>query len=262
MNDFDTLLFSRENDVALVTINRPEKLNALSSTSIRELSEVFAALEATDSTERVRAVVLTGAGDKAFVAGADIEELSTLDVMRAKSLSGEGQSLALQLERCSFPVIAAVNGFALGGGCELALACDFIYSAETAMFGQPEVGLGVIPGFGGTQRLARRVGLARARELIFTGARIDAQTALRIGLVNEVVARAELVPRAMDTAKKIATRAPLAVAAAKRVMNHGAQQDTELELEALAFASLFSTADAKQGLSAFLSRTPVDFRGL
>jgi enoyl-CoA hydratase len=130
------------------------------------------------------------------------------------------------------------------------------------MFGQPEVGLGVIPGFGGTQRLARRVGLARARELIFTGARIDAQTALRIGLVNEVVARAELVPRAMDTAKKIATRAPLAVAAAKRVMNHGAQQDTELELEALAFASLFSTADAKQGLSAFLSRTPVDFRGL
>jgi enoyl-CoA hydratase len=259
MASFETILVEQSESIATITVNRPEKLNALNVLVIRELTAAF---EALDSTE-VRTAILTGAGEKAFVAGADIGEMSELSAAAAKAFADSGHRLGYAIENARCPVIAAVNGFALGGGCELALACDFIYASERARFGQPEVNLGLMPGFGGTGRLARRVGIAKARELAYTGDYVDAQEAARLGLVNLVVAPEELMSRARATAEKIASKAPLAVAACKRVLVRGADVPLTVanELEATAFGALFDSEDMREGTRAFLEKRKANFKG-
>ncbi len=260
MDTHQFVTVERDGAVATVTIQRPDKLNALDARVVAELTAAFGALAA--SADPVRAAILTGAG-KAFVAGADIAAMASLSPLEAKRFADAGHALGALIEGVSFPVIAAVNGFALGGGCELALACDFIYAAEGAKLGQPEVNLGIVPGFGGTQRLMRRVGAARARELIYTGDIITAEQALAMGLVNAVYPAAELLARARDTALKIASRGPLAVAAAKRVMLRGEAIDlpAACELEAQAFAALFGTEDQRAGMKAFVEKAKATFTG-
>jgi enoyl-CoA hydratase len=250
----------RDEAVVTLTLNRPDKLNALNAELLGELTRAIDALGA-DPT--VRCVILTGAGEKAFAAGADIAAMSELTPVQAKQFADVGHGIGRALEQLPVPVIAAVNGFALGGGCELALACDFIYASDRAKLGQPEVNLGVIPGFGGTQRLARRVGEARARELCMTGDTLTAEEALRIGLVNAVVPGAELMAKVREVAKKIASKGPLAIAAVKRVVARGADVPlaTANELEATAFAALFGTHDQREGMRAFLEKRPAKFEG-
>ena len=258
--EYENLLVAHEGPVATVTINRPKALNALSSKTVTELLELSTELEMDPG---VRVIILTGGGDKAFVAGADIAEMAEMRPREARHFAELGGALMTAVEASDKPWIAAVNGFALGGGCELALACDFIYAARGAKLGQPEVGLGVIPGFGGTQRLMRRVGIAKAKEMIFTGDLVDADEALRIGLCDVVVERAELLARARQTADRIATKGPLAIAEAKRVMHNG--QSLALPdacaMEAHAFASLFDTTDQKEGMKAFVQKRPAVFEG-
>jgi enoyl-CoA hydratase len=224
------------------------------------LEELTDALSEMDAADDVRAVVLTGAGDRAFVAGADITEMAEMDVQRARAFAELGQKMLRFIGTTPKPVFAAVNGYALGGGCELAMACDVIYASENAKLGQPEVNLGVIPGFGGTQRLARLVGPARAKELCMTGDVLSAQEALRIGLVNAVMPAGDLLPKVRATAAKIAQKGPLAVAEVKRVISEGLDGtlDAGCTLERHAFAWLFATQDQKEGMRAFLEkRTPV-----
>jgi enoyl-CoA hydratase len=257
------LLVAEDGPVAVLTLNRPDKLNALDRALLGAVARVTEELSARPPATRPRVMVLTGAGEKAFAAGADVAELSTLSPPEARALSEHGHRAGRSLEEAPFPVIAAVNGFALGGGCELALACDFIYASDRARFGQPEIGLGLVPGFGGTQRLARRVGVGRARELVYTGAMIDAERARAIGLVNEVVPHAELMARVKSLALTIAGRAPLAVAAAKRLLQKGPEADLRVanELETEAFGALFATRDAREGTSAFVAKRPPVFDG-
>jgi len=251
--------FEVSDAVATITIRRPEKLNALDPTVVRELSAAVTAL-----VERgdVRAAILTGEG-KAFVAGADITAMQALSTAEAKRFADAGHALGALIESAPFPFIAAVNGFALGGGCELALACDFIYASDKAKLGQPEVKLGVIPGFGGTQRLARRVGVGRARELCYTGDIITAEQALAMGLVNAVFPAEELMAKAHATAKKIAEQGPLAIASAKRVIlrGEGMSLASANELEAQAFAQLFGTEDQREGMKAFVEKRAPRFTG-
>lgn len=245
--------------IRVVTLDRAHALNAIDGATMRALLEAFEAC-ARDAvaTPGLRAVIVTGAGDKAFVAGADIAALSVLSPAEAGELSRLGHQVTELIESLPVPVIAAVNGYALGGGCELALACDFIYASETARFGQPEVRLGVIPGFGGTVRLARRVGLARARELLFTGDTIDAAEALRIGLVNRVLEPGRLLPAAVHAAAAVAACAPLAVASAKRALAGSAVERASraeaLRMESDLFAALFATDDLRAGMRAFLAK--------
>lgn len=245
--------------VATVTLRRADKLNALNTEVIAALTQAFLALEQRGD---VRAAVFTGEG-KAFIAGADIAEMVDMTTPEAARFTHAGHRLAALFEAVSFPVIAAANGYALGGGLEMALGCDFIIASEKAKFGQPEVTLGVIPGFGGTQRLARRIGIAKARQLLYTGDIIGAGAALAMGLVNEVVPATELMDRAHEIATTIASRAPLAVAAAKRVALRGEGQSLEAacELEAQAFASLFGSEDLHSGMRAFLDKTTPTFHG-
>jgi enoyl-CoA hydratase len=250
--------------VVTVTINRPEVRNALDQPTLRALHDLFVGLgDAPVGASALRCVILTGAGEKAFVAGADIGALSVLGPRQARAFAELGHAVGDAIEELAVPVIAAVNGFALGGGCELALACDFIYASSNARFGQPEINLGVIPGFGGTQRLPRRIGLGLARELIYTGAIIDAAEALRIGLVNAVVEPGELLPRARAVAETIAGKAPLAIADAKRALRRGADLplDRAHELERQLFAGLFATDDQKEGMQAFTGKRPPKFLG-
>ena len=243
--------------VATVTVNRPDKLNALNADVIARLTAAFTTLAERDD---VRAVVVTGAGEKAFVAGADIAAMSTMGSVEAKRLSDLGHRLGDRLESCAFVVLAAINGFALGGGCELAMACDLVYASDKARFGQPEVNLGVIPGFGGTQRLARRVGVGKARELVYTGDMIDAAEAHRIGLCEAVFPAAELLDKVRAIATKIASKGPLAIAQAKVAMRRGdALLASANELEAQAFAVLFGSADQKEGMAAFLGKRAAKF---
>jgi len=258
MNSAQYLQIEQDGAVATLTLNRPDKLNALSAQLIADLSEAFRAFVA----KPPRVVIVTGSG-KAFCAGADIEEMRGMSTIEAKRYAEAGHALGAMIEEAPFPVIAAVNGFALGGGCELALACDFIYASDNAKFGQPEVNLGVIPGFGGTQRLARRVGIGPARELIYTGEIIGADKALAIGLANAVLAKDELLPRVQKLATDIAGKAPLAVAQAKRAMLRGALGDMTAanELEAQAFAMLFGTADQKEGMKAFVEKRKPEYTG-
>jgi enoyl-CoA hydratase len=254
------LLVERDGAVVTLTLNRPDKLNAIDAELLDALHN---ALDSLSRDASVRALILTGAGEKAFAAGADIAAMQSLSPDEAKAFSQRGHDVGALMEAAPFPVIGAVNGFALGGGCELALACDFLYASERAKLGQPEVKLGVIPGFGGTQRLARRVGLGHARELCYTGKIIDAAEALRIGLVNAVVPAAELLPKVREVAKSIVAMGPLAIAACKRVLLQGEGMPLREAnaLETSAFAGLFATADQREGMAAFLAKRSPAFRG-
>jgi enoyl-CoA hydratase len=250
---------TQDGQVSTLTINRPDKLNALSMEVLGDLRSAIATIGATDE---VRAAIITGAG-KAFVAGADIAAMKNMTDREGRDFGALGHSVFDAIEKLRFPVIAAVNGFALGGGCELALACDFIYASSKARFGQPEVGLGIIPGFGGTQRLPRRVGPAMARELIYTGKMIGADEALRIGLANAVFAPEELLASAQKAAADIATKGPIAVATAKRLIARGIEKPL-LDANALeqdAFGACFGTADQTEGMTAFLEKRAADFKG-
>lgn len=259
----ETLLVERTETTVTLTLNRPDKLNSLSTQVLHELYEVFQRLDR-DPAERPRALVLTGAGEKAFAAGADIEEMVGMTVSQAYAFSALGMAVMDSMERCAFPIVAAVRGFALGGGTELALAADFVIAADNAVFGQPEVKLGLSPGFGGTQRLARRVGVAKARQLIYSGETVKAPEALALGLVAEVVPKTEVVARAQAVASRISQNAPLAIAAAKRAINEGADLNLRAgsELESRVFAGLFASDDAKHGLEQFLAkRGAASFQG-
>jgi enoyl-CoA hydratase len=246
--------------IGLVTIERAKALNALSSAVLGELIDAAGDLE---ENAELRAVILTGSGEKAFAAGADISEMQEMDPDRAEMLASRGVAIGRLIERSRLPWIAAVNGFALGGGCELAMCCDFIYASASAKFGQPEVKLGVVPGFGGTQRMARRIGIGKAKELILTGDMVGADEALRIGLCDAVFPPDQLMKAARDAALRIAANGPLAVAEAKRVIQQGwsLRLDEALSLESEAFAGLFSTADQREGMAAFLARRPPGFQG-
>jgi len=259
---YETILIEEQAQVAKLTINRPAKLNALNAQVLSELLHAFTSLEEAKPELRVRAAILTGAGEKAFVAGADIAEMASLSAAQAYAFSAAGHRLGRLMEDVSFPIVAAVNGFALGGGCELALCADYIFAAEHAKFGQPETNLGLLPGFGGTQRLSRRIGLGRARELVYSGEPISAAEALRIGLVNRVLPAAELLAQAEQHAQRLAGQAPLAVASAKRALNRGFDADlaTACELEATAFGALFASEDAQSGLTAFLAKQRATYK--
>jgi enoyl-CoA hydratase len=260
MAKYETIVVVDKPPVRMVMIDRPKALNALNEQVVAELTAV---VEDSELDPTIRALVLTGAGEKAFVAGADIKAMADMRPEQALAFAGKGHALGEMLQALPIPTCAAVNGFALGGGCELALACDFIYASEKAKFGQPEVKLGVIPGFGGTQRLLRRVGLARALELCMTGEMIDAQEALRIGLVNRIVPAEELVGAAFATANTIASMGPLAIARVKEVLHDGANQplpEANL-LEQQAFAGLFASADQSEGMAAFLDKRAAKFQG-
>jgi enoyl-CoA hydratase len=250
----------REDGVATVTVDRPDRLNALDSATLALLLQAFEEL-ARDET--VRAVVLTGAGDRAFIAGADIVEMKDKEPVEALAFARLGQTVCSAIESAPQPVIAAINGYALGGGCEIALACDIRLASERAVLGQPEVTLGVLPGWGGTQRLPRVIGVGLACELIYTGRRVDAPEALRIGLVNAVYSPDELLDRARELGRTIARNAPMAVRLAKQAIRRGLDVDLEagLLLEAQAFALAFSTTDQKEGMTAFLERRVPEFRG-
>lgn len=245
--------------ISILTIDRQDKLNALNA---QVVAEILDAATEVRTRRGVRALIVTGAGEKAFIAGADIAGMKDMRLEQARSFAQAGHSALYALEALPVPVIAAVNGFALGGGTEVALACDFIYASEKAKFGQPEVKLGVIPGFGGTQRLARRVGIAMARELVFTGAVIGADEALRIGLVNRVVPAADLLATARATATTIAQMGPLAISEAKKVMREGEGRSLRdanaLEIEG--FAGCFETDDQKEGMAAFLEKRAPQFK--
>ncbi len=252
-------LFERRDAVAIVTVNRPEVLNSLDTDTLDEL----AARVEECRREAVRCLVITGAGERAFVAGADIAAMAKMTGLDARVFSRRGQAVMRSLEELPIPVIAAVNGFALGGGLELAMACDFIFAADHAKFGQPEVNLGIIPGFGGTQRLARRVGVGAARQLIYSGEIIDAAEALRIGLVNRVVPRAELMTETVRVATELAAKAPVAIQQAKAAVNAGADMAIErgCQYETEAFAVTFASADSHEGLEAFLAKRKPAFSG-
>ena len=259
MADERFVRLEHEGAVSTLTVDRPDRLNALDSEVLGQLRD---ALEEVAGHAGTRCLIVTGAG-KAFVAGADISAMREMSPEQAREFSQTGHRTFDMIEALAFPAIAAVNGFALGGGCELALACDFVYASEKAKLGQPEVKLGVIPGFGGTQRLVRRVGAARARELIYTGGMIGAEEALRVGLVNAVFPPEALMAEARKTAASIASMGPLAVAAAKRVILDGA--DTPLPeanaREVDAFARCFDTADQGEGMDAFLAKREPQFEG-
>lgn len=247
------VLLEKQGHIAVVSINRPKALNALNSEVLVALDEVIGQVEA---DEDIYVVILTGSGEKSFVAGADIAEMKDMTPMQARRFSNLGNRIFRRLEQLEKPVIAAVNGFALGGGCELALACDIRIASEKARFGQPEVGLGITPGFGGTQRLARTVGIAKAKEMLYTGRPVKADEALAIGLANKVVAPEELMNEAQAMAAAIAANAPVAVRLCKAAVNRGMQvdMDTAIALEAEMFSECFATEDQTEGMTAFVEK--------
>jgi len=252
--------FEAADSIGILTIDRPKSLNALNPETLRE---ILRCLRDVRREGTLRALIVTGAGEKAFVAGADIAEMSKMSVIEAKEMARLGQRVTSALEDLPVPVIAAVNGFALGGGMELVMACDLAIASEKARFGQPEINLGIIPGFGGTQRLARRVGAPRAREMIYGGDMIDAETARQWGLVNRVVKPEDLLTEARKLAAALATKPPVAIAQAKLAIQHGLDVDLEngLRLEAEAFAVTFSTDDRSEGMAAFLGKRAAKWSG-
>ena len=258
--EYKNLLIENCDGITTLTINRPQVLNALNREVVQELE---CALYELDLDATVKAVVVTGAGEKAFAAGADIKEMSELSSFEAHGFARSGQRLMLLINRMRKPVIAAVNGYALGGGLELALACDFIYASEKAKFGFPEVGLGVIPGFGGTQNLARLIGPNKANELIFSGRIISAAKAREWGIVNELFAPEELLPKALETAREIAGKGSLGIAYAKDAIASGMDMTKEdgFRYEASLFAVLFATGDQREGMGAFLAKRTAEFKG-
>ena len=257
---YKTLIFEKKDNIGVLTINRPEKLNALSNELIEELERF---LDDVENDEELRVLVITGAGEKAFVAGADIQELVDRDALLGRKVSRTRQEIFSRIENLPIPVIASVNGYALGGGLELALACSIRICSDRAQFGAPEVKLGIIPGDGGTQRLPRLVGLGRAMEMVLTGDFIDAQEAYRIGLVNQVISHDELMEKAMGLAQKIAKRPPLAVRYAKEAVNRSQEGDTTsgYALESYLHALTCTTEDKKEGVQAFLEKRKGKFMG-
>jgi len=257
---FENLLIEIDAGIAVVIINRPKALNALNITTLRELQCAFVGFSANAA---VQVVIITGSGDKAFVAGADIAAMQPLTTLQARDFAKFGHEVMRSIEACPKPVIAAVNGFALGGGCELALGCDIRLVSDNARFGQPEVNLGVIPGFGGTQRLARLIGKGMAMELVLTGEMVDADEAYRIGLANKVVSQGELLETAKNMAMKIISKGPLAVKIAKEAIRNGLEMELDKanQYEAELFGLCFASTDQKEGMLAFLEKRPAKFTG-
>lgn len=248
--------YEQDGFVGVITINRPEALNALNADVVKDLDAVLDSID----LNTTRALVVTGAGEKSFVAGADIAAMSTMTVQEAREFSKAGNDVFRKLETLPIPSIAAVNGFALGGGNELAMSCDIRYCSENAMFGQPEVGLGITPGFGGTQRLARLIGTGKAKELVYSALNIKADEAYRIGLVNGVCTKEDLMPTVMKLAKKIASNAPIAVRLSKEALTDGylSDMDHAISIEEKCFSECFETEDQKEGMKAFLEKRKVD----
>lgn len=260
-SNYETLLFEQDQGIATLTINREKSLNALNSQVLTELKELLSQLK---NEKGITGMILTGAGEKAFIAGADIKEMQDMSKEQAHSFGKLGQDVTLLFEELSFPVIACVNGFALGGGCEMAMACDFIYATESAVFGQPEVKLGLIPGFGGTQRLSRLIGRNRAKELVYTGRNVDSTEALQTGLAVRVLKdKAAAIEEAKSTIGKIARVSPLAVSLSKKVMNSGNDLtvDQGLSHELDQFAEIFTSEDMKEGTQAFVEKRKPAFKG-
>jgi enoyl-CoA hydratase len=257
---FENILLEKKNAIAYVTVNRPKVLNALNMATMEELRAAFHDIK---NDKSIRVAILTGAGEKAFIAGADISELAQQGAVTGKEYTHRGQSVLNLIENLGKPVIACINGFALGGGCEIAMACTMRLASENAKFGQPEVKLGIIPGYGGTQRLPRLVGKGIAMQLVLAGEMITSQEAHRIGLVNEVTAPADLIPRAEAIAGKIIANAPLAVQYAMEAVNKGMEMTLAegLFLEATLFAVSCSSEDKKEGTAAFLEKRPAAFKG-
>ncbi|MDM8524887.1 enoyl-CoA hydratase-related protein [Desulfococcaceae bacterium HSG8] len=257
---YENIIFQVEEGIATITFNRPKALNALNSTLLGEFSD---ALGEISKNEDIRVLILTGAGEKSFVAGADITELAIFNSLQAKQFSKHGQLIIGKLQELSIPVIGAVNGFALGGGSEIALACDFIYASENAKFGLPEINLGIIPGFGGTQRLPRLIGKNMAKEMIFTGKMVSGAEAREIGIVNKVCPPESLMEEVLRTAKEIASKGKVSLRAAKEAVNNGMNTDllTGCNIECDAFALCMSSEDAKEGTTAFLEKRKPVFKG-
>ena len=257
--EYQFLKTSEEGFVATLTISAPKSLNALNSTILKEMDNYLSHFDC----NKYRCLIITGDGEKSFVAGADISEMATLNVAQGNTFGSRGAAVFRKVETLHVPVIAAVNGFALGGGCELAMACDIRICSDNARFGQPEVGLGIIPGFSGTVRLARLVGMGMAKQLIYTGKAIKADEALRIGLVNEVVPQADLMARAKELANQIAANAPLAVKGAKLCINSEWDMDADEAIlyESGIFGRCFATEDQKNGMKAFLEKGKCEFIG-
>lgn len=251
--EFKNLILKKENGIGFVTINRPKALNALNSETLTEIGVMFDQIE---NDDEIRVVILTGSGEKSFVAGADISEMKDKNGMEGRKFGLLGNSTFRKIETLSKPVIAAVNGFALGGGCEISMACDIRIASANAKFSQPEVGLGIMPGFGGTQRLARLVGMGMAKEMIYTTRMIDSKEAYRIGLVNKVVEQVQLLEEATKLAKDIMKNAPIGVMLSKQAINRGMQvdMDTAINFEAELFGACFSTEDQTEGMDAFLTK--------
>jgi enoyl-CoA hydratase len=258
--EYQNIRYEKDGPLAIVTVDRPKNLNALNHATISELHDCFDNLRKDLS---VLCVIITGGGEKAFIAGADIAELSSLDVSGGQALCDRGQELLFKIENLPQPVIAAINGFALGGGCELAMACNIRLASENAKLGQPEVSLGIIPGYGGTQRLPRLVGRGKAMEMILTGDMIGAADAKAIGLVDEIYPAAELMTKAKEMALKIASKGPFAIRAAKDAINHGLEVDlvTGCKHEGWLFAGICATEDKVEGTKAFLEKRKAEFKG-
>ncbi|MBP2073355.1 short-chain-enoyl-CoA hydratase [Thermoanaerobacterium butyriciformans] len=254
--DSNNVVFNKDDGVAIITINRPKSLNALNYETLKELDS---ALDKAEDDKDVKVVIITGSGEKAFVAGADIAEMKNMTPLEAKKFSEYGQSVFRKIETLSKPVIAAVNGFALGGGCELSMACDIRIASKNAKFGQPEVGLGIIPGFSGTQRLPRIIGTSKAKELIFTGEMINSDEAYRIGLISKIVELSDLIEESKKLAKTIMSKSQIAISLAKEAINKGMETDIDTgnTIEAEKFSLCFTTEDQKEGMNAFSEkRTP------
>lgn len=255
---YKTLLTSLEHGIFIITLNRPDKMNALNKDVMTNLNTV---LNEVESNQEIKATILTGAGQKAFVAGADISEFVGLSNEEGKALAKTGQDIFSRIENCTKPIVAAVNGFALGGGCELAMACHFRLASENAKFGQPEVNLGLIPGYGGTQRLVQLIGKGRALELLMTGNMIDASIALEYGLVNHVVPQDDLLPKAKMILEQIISKAPLAIGKCITAANAVFSNENGYEVELKSFGECFSTNDMKEGTAAFLEKRKPHFKG-
>jgi enoyl-CoA hydratase len=258
--EYQNILLEIQDGVGVLTFNRPKALNALSPETVEELNDV---VERARTDESIRVLVLTGAGEKAFVAGADISQFPKMNPLQARAFAERGQEVFFKMEQLPKPVIACVNGFALGGGCELAMSCDFIYAADKAKFGQPEINLGIIPGFGGTQRLARLIGRAKTKELCMTGEMIDAQQAKELGLAAKVFPAGQLMEETMKVAKSLAAKSQTALRSIKLVTDRGMDVDlkTGCALEAEAFGVSFSSQDAREGAAAFLEKRKPVFKG-
>ncbi|MDI3310731.1 MAG: short-chain-enoyl-CoA hydratase [Thermoanaerobacterium sp.] len=251
--DSNNVVFNKDDGVAIITINRPKSLNALNYETLKELDS---ALDKAEDDKDVKVVIITGSGEKAFVAGADIAEMRNMTPLEAKKFSEYGQSVFRKIETLSKPVIAAVNGFALGGGCELSMACDIRIASKNAKFGQPEVGLGIIPGFSGTQRLPRIIGTSKAKELIFTGEMINSDEAYRIGLISKIVELSDLIEESKKLAKTMMSKSQIAISLAKEAINKGMETDLDTgnAIEAEKFSLCFTTDDQKEGMNAFLEK--------